>query len=102
MCNTCKFFESGECSKSVLCVNGSKYAPIKNKTLDSYGRQDLDTTGSKEAYYITNGYAIPITARKDSRSSKTIYTYMDGSSVKLNDGNTFIQIEPINMTPSFE
>lgn len=32
MCNTCKFFESGECSKSVLCVNGSKYAPIKNKT----------------------------------------------------------------------
>lgn len=75
---------------------------VKNKTLDSYGRQDLDTTGSKEAYYITNGYAIPITARKDSRSSKTIYTYMDGSSVKLNDGNTFIQIEPINMTPSFE
>lgn len=75
---------------------------VKNKTLDSYGRQDLDTTGTKEAYYITNGYAIPITAKKDSRSGKTIYSYMDGSSVKLNDGNTFIQIEPVNMTPSFE
>ena len=75
---------------------------VKNKTLDSYGRQDLDTTGTKEAYYITNGYAIPITAKKDSRSGKTIYSYMDGSEVKLNDGNTFIQIEPVNMTPSFE
>ncbi len=75
---------------------------LKNKTLDSYGRQDLDTTGTKEAYYITNGYAIPITAKKDSRSGKTIYSYMDGSRVKLNDGNTFIQIEPVNMTPSFE
>ena len=75
---------------------------VKNKTLDSYGRQDLDTTGTKEAYYITNGYAIPITAKKDSRSGKTIYNYMDGSEVRLNDGNTFIQIEPVNMTPSFE
>ena len=75
---------------------------VKNKTLDSYGRQDLDTTGTKEAYYITNGYAIPITAKKDSRSGKTIYSYMDCSKVKLNDGNTFIQIEPVNMTPSFE
>ncbi len=75
---------------------------VRNKTLDSYGRQDLDTTGTKEAYYITNGYAIPITAKKDSRSGKTIYNYMDGSEVKLNDGNTFIQIEPVNMTPSFE
>ena len=75
---------------------------VKNKTLDSYGRQDLDTTGTKEAYYITNGYAIPITAKKDSRSGKTIYNYMDGSEVKLNDGNTFIQIEPVNMTPSFK
>ena len=75
---------------------------VRNKTLDSYGRQDLDTTGTKEAYYITNGYAIPITAKKDSRSGKTIYNYMDGSEVRLNDGNTFIQIEPVNMTPSFE
>ena len=75
---------------------------VKNKTLDSYGRQDLDTTGTKEAYYITNGYAIPITAEKDTRSGKTIYSYMDGSKVKLNDGNTFIQIEPVNTTPSFE
>lgn len=75
---------------------------VKNKTLDSYGRQDLDTTGTKEAYYITNGYAIPITAKKDTRSGKTIYNYMDGSEVRLNDGNTFIQIEPVNMTPSFE
>ena len=34
--------------------------------------------------------------QKDSRSSKTIYKYLDGTDVIVNDGNTFIQIVPIN------
>lgn len=75
---------------------------VNNYSLDSYGRQDLDTTGVHEAYYITNGYARKINAKKNTRSGQTVYTYDDGSEVKLNDGNTIIQIEPANMTPSFE
>lgn len=75
---------------------------VSNHSLDSYGRQDLDTTGVHEAYYITNGYARKINAKKNTRSGQTVYTYDDGSEVKLNDGNTIIQIEPTNMTPSFE
>ena len=75
---------------------------VSNHSLDSYGRQDLDTTGIHEAYYITNGYARKINAKKNTRSGKTVYTYDDGSEVKLNDGNTIIQIEPASMTPSFE
>lgn len=67
---------------------------VTNRTLDSYGRQDLDTTGTGEGYYITNGYALPIKWTKNSRYDKTIYTYEDGSKVKINDGNTFIQIMP--------
>ena len=43
---------------------------VNNSTLDSYGRQDLDTVGTGEGYYITNGYAIPITWSKASRSDK--------------------------------
>lgn len=75
---------------------------VSNHSLDSYGRQDLDTTGVHEAYYITNGYARKINTKKNTRSGQTVYTYDDGSEVKLNDGNTIIQIEPTNMTPSFE
>lgn len=34
---------------------------VENYDLDSYGRQDLETVGDGEGYYITNGYALPIT-----------------------------------------
>ena len=73
---------------------------VENHTMDSYGRQDLKNVGTGKGYYITNGYAREITWQKDSRGSKTIYKYKDGSDVIVNDGNTFIQVEPINMNPS--
>ena len=73
---------------------------VRNYTIDSYGRQDLDNIGTGEGYFITDGYARPITWEKSSRSSKTVYKYADGSEIKVNDGNTFIQIEPSDMTPS--
>lgn len=74
---------------------------VENYDLDSYGRQDLETVGDGEGYYITNGYALPITWQKTNRDSKTIYKYLDGSKVVVNDGNTFIQIIPITTTPEF-
>lgn len=74
---------------------------VENYDLDSYGRQDLETVGDGEGYYITNGYALPITWQKANRDSKTIYKYLDDSKVVVNDGNTFIQIIPITTTPEF-
>lgn len=74
---------------------------VENYDLDSYGRQDLETVGDGEGYYITNGYALPITWQKSNRDSKTMYKYLDGSKVVVNDGNTFIQIIPITTTPEF-
>ena len=68
---------------------------VNNSTLDSYGRQDLDTVGNGEGYYITNGYAIPITWNKGSRSGKTHY-YFEGSEIEVSDGNTMIQVVPLN------
>ncbi len=67
---------------------------VNNNTIDSYGRQDLDTVSSGSGYYITNGYLMPITWEKDSRNSKTIYSYSNGEEIEVNDGNTFIQIMP--------
>lgn len=69
---------------------------IKNSSYDSYGRQKLDNLGKGEGYYISNGYAVPITWQKDTRSSQTIYRYKNGEEIVLNDGNTFIQIQPKN------
>lgn len=73
---------------------------VTNSQLDSEGRQDLNTTGSGNGYYITNGYAVPIHWTKSSRSAKTIYKYSDGSKVQINDGNTFVQIMPTTYTPT--
>ncbi len=68
---------------------------VSNRTLDSYGRQDLDTVGTFEGYYLTNGYAIPIIGVKETRNGKTHYYYKN-EEIEVSDGNTMIQIVPIN------
>lgn len=53
---------------------------------------DLKTVGSGDGYYITNGYAVPIKWSKESRKSKTKYTYSDGSEISVSDGRTYIEV----------
>ena len=67
---------------------------VENTSIDSYGRQDLKNIGTHNGYYITNGYAIPIKCVKPNRSEQTTYQYMDGTEIVVNDGNTYIQIQP--------
>ena len=70
---------------------------VDNYTLDdpeSKGRQGINNIGSGEGYYISNGYAVKINWKKDCRECQTVYTYQDGKEITVNDGNTFIQIEP--------
>ena len=71
---------------------------VENSTIagDKKGRQTIDNIGSGTGYYISEGYAVPIKWKKESRSSKTVYTYEDGTELVVNDGNTFIQIQPKN------
>ena len=59
-------------------------------------RQDIDNIGTLNGYYITNGKAIEITAEKASRTSQTVYKDLQGNEIEVNDGNTFIQICPID------
>ena len=94
-------------------VTGAQYTAkniitykVHNYTLnDGYagGRQDLNNIGTGDGYYISEGYAIPITWSKQSRSSKTVYKVKaTGKELVVNDGNTFIQIEPANQTLTIE
>lgn len=64
-----------------------------------YGYQKIDNVGTGDGYYISNGKAIMITWQKDSRSSQTIYRIKEtNEELVVNNGNTYIQIYPINQT----
>lgn len=88
-------------------VTGNQYTfkniityKVKNHKIsssDKKGRQDIENIGTGEGYYISEGYAVPITWEKKSRSSQTIYKFKDGTELQVNDGNTFIQIQPTGM-----
>ena len=69
---------------------------VKNSKIagDTKDRQTIDNIGSGTGYYISEGYAIPIKWQKTSRDAQTKYTLEDGTELKVNDGNTFIQIYP--------
>ena len=65
-------------------------------------RQNLSNVGNLDGYYITNGKAIKIKCEKASRTSKTIYKDLSGNIININDGNTFVQICPIDADVTFE
>lgn len=70
---------------------------VNNKNLpdtENKGRQDLENIGSGTGYYFSNGIMVDIKWSKPSRDAKTEYTLADGTPLKLNPGNTFIQIVP--------
>ena len=65
-------------------------------------RQNLHNIGDLEGYYITNGKAIKIICSKSSRTEKTVYKDLEGNVIDVNDGNTFVQICPIDSKVTFE
>ncbi len=75
---------------------------VSNYSIDNYGRQDINNIGSGNGYFITNGYYIPITWTKDSRGGQTKYYYNDGTELIVNDGSTYIQIQPTTGSIEFK
>lgn len=69
---------------------------------ENKGRQDVHTTGTLDGYYVTNGKAIKIQCVKETRQSQTKYLDLEGNEIKINDGNTWINICPINADVTFE
>lgn len=86
-------------AKNIIILNVKNYPDPNNS---DKGRITLDNVGTGKGYYITNGYFKPITWSKSSRDAKTVYKYEDETEITVNDGNTYIQIQPINETVKFE
>lgn len=60
------------------------------------GRQGLKNIGTFNGYYITNGKAIKIKCIKQARNLQTKYVDLEGNEINVNDGNTWINICPVN------
>ena len=63
---------------------------------ENKGRQEVEIVGTNKGYYITNGRAIEITCNKPSATEQTVYCKLDGSEIEVNDGNTWINVCPID------
>ena len=78
---------------------------IKNKPLidgENKDRQDLENFTTAKGYYITNGKAIPIQCEKSFVGGQTQYKDMTGKKIEVNDGNTWINICPIDSNVTIE
>lgn len=81
--------QSGE----VLTVKNIIIELIYDTSLgDGTDRRNINTTGSGEGYYITNGKYEKITWSKASRKANTVYKTADGKELKINPGKTIINI----------
>lgn len=80
-----------DCKNVIITfVNWGTVSDHKDAAGNNY--LDLNNIGTGEGYYITNGYAVPITWEKKDRQSKTIYKYKDGKEIDVNDGNTWVMM----------
>lgn len=86
-------------TKNIIITKCDNYTlnDVENK-----GRQGLKNIGTFDGYYITNGKAIKIKCIKNAREEKTIYQDLNGKEIDVNDGNTFVNICPINANIKLE
>ena len=83
-----------------IIVQFAKNYPLPG---DSQGkRQEVETMAGGTGYFVTNGKQIPITWHKGSRDAKTVYQTENGEEIKVNPGQTFIQIVPSSADISIE
>lgn len=59
---------------------------------DDNGYLNIDTYTGSYGYYITKGYAMPVTWQKDSEWGVTHYYKLDGGEITLNQGKTWVCI----------
>jgi len=83
-----------------IIITFAKNTDLKDGT--DKGRQELHNIGDLEGYYITNGKAIKIICSKSSRREQTVYKDLQGNEINVNDGNTYVQICPIDTKVTFE
>ncbi len=115
-----KMYTRYESGNKCIDHNTKEEVTTKNIIIEKVGYRMCDdnyywnlyTTGTGEGYFITNGYAVPITWSKTSRSSKTKYTYKDGTilngenvggqEISVSDGRTYIELQTIEQRLTIE
>lgn len=65
---------------------------LKTRVIDNEGRLSIQTIGEGIGKYITNGKIIDVLWTKGSESDITIYKDLNGIEIKLNPGNTWVQV----------
>lgn len=84
-------------SKEMITTKNIIITFCDNYTLqdkENKGRQGIKNIGTFDGYYITNGKAIKIKCIKNEREEQTVYQDLEGNEIKVNDGNTFVNICP--------
>lgn len=77
----------------VLTVKNILIQLISDTSLgDGTDRRNITTTGSGKGYYITEGVYEEITWSKASRRDDTVYKKADGTILKINPGQTIVNI----------
>lgn len=71
---------------------------IPTKTIDSYGRQAMELTGSGSGYFFTEGKYVEINWSRADRADNFHYTLKDGTPLNLSIGKTWISIAPLDST----
>lgn len=71
---------------------------IPTKTIDSYGRQAMEMTGSGTGYFFTGGKYVEINWSRADRADNFHYTLKDGTPLNLSIGKTWISIAPLDST----
>ena len=80
-------------TKNLIITFAKNYQLADTENKD---RQEVVTVGNLDGYYITNGKAIKIKCNKQDRFEQTKYLDLEGNEIEVNDGNTWINICPID------
>ena len=68
------------------------FAQTNNIEGDTEGRLNVQTTGTGEGYYISDGRYVPIRWSRASDTAELLITGMGGEKLTINRGKTFISV----------
>lgn len=89
-----------ELDKAQLKTKNIIVLEAQSRVLDNAGRLYMETIGSGKGIYFTEGESVNITWKKDTEGDRTKF-YVNNEILKLNPGNTWIQIvDSLNIVTS--